>query len=67
MQLKEQDLKNAKEINLRRIINNIQHYVKNYIKYNSQLSGNHAFDNSVCKLDVNYEGNLKNLALVNRQ
>jgi hypothetical protein len=37
------------------------------IKYNSQSSGKHALENIVSKLDANYEGNLINLALVNRQ
>ncbi len=62
VQLKEQDISKAKEKNLRRIINNTELYVKTCIKYNSQLSGKHAFENrehcvqTGCKLQ--YEGNL---------
>jgi len=66
VQLKEQDKKEAKGMNLRRIISSTQLYVKTCLQYKSQLSERDTFENIVCKLDVKYEGNLINLALVNR-
>jgi hypothetical protein len=42
--------------------------VKTCTKYNSQLCGKHTcIEIIVRNLDANYEGNLINLALVNRQ
>ncbi len=66
VQLKEQDKKEAKGRNLRRIIGNTQLYVKTFLIYGSQLGGKDAFENIRCKMDAKYEGNFINLALVNR-
>jgi hypothetical protein len=66
VQLKEQDKKEAKGINLRRIMGNTQLYVQTCLKYKSQFGGKDAFENIECKMDAKYEGNLINLALVNR-
>jgi hypothetical protein len=44
VQLKEQNKKEAKGINLRRIIGNTQLYVKTFLKYESQLGGKDAFE-----------------------
>jgi hypothetical protein len=66
VQLKEQDKKEAKGINLRRIIGNTQLYVKTCLKNQSQLNEKDVFENIVCKPEAEYEVNLINLALVNR-